>query len=76
MFTAGRAWVPLNGTTRQEVGTGLFLLSEVKWRTSFSKSFTERSVEILVVSPAQEYSQRGDSHEPEGAAHESAENVR
>jgi hypothetical protein len=58
-LTTGRAWVPLKGSTRQEEGTVLFLLREVNRRTSFSKSFTERSSEILAASPAPEYNQRG-----------------
>jgi hypothetical protein len=38
-LTTRSAWTPLNGSTRQEEGTSLFLLKEVKRRTSFSKSF-------------------------------------
>jgi hypothetical protein len=59
LLTSGRAWLPLNGSTWQEEGTLLFLLKEVKWWTSFSKSFKGRSSESMSESSAPEYHQRG-----------------
>jgi hypothetical protein len=53
-LTDGGAWAPLNGSTRQEEGSSLFLLKEVKRRTSFFKSFKGRSSETLSASSAPE----------------------
>jgi hypothetical protein len=59
LFTSGRAWLPLKGTTRQEEGTSLFLLNEVKRRTSLSKSFSGSSAETLSESSGPEYIHMG-----------------
>ena len=51
--------MPLYGSTRQEVGMASFLLSDEILRTSFSKSFTERSLDMRSTSLSPAYIQRG-----------------
>jgi hypothetical protein len=52
-------WLPLYGSTRQEVGTSFFFLKEDKHRISFFKSFTERSLETRSTSSSPAYIQSG-----------------
>ena len=64
--TSGSGLAELYGSTRQEEGIGSLPRRE-SLRINFSKSFEERSLEILLASFSPEYVQ-GDFCEPEEAA--------
>lgn len=57
--TLGSALAALYGFTRQEDGTGSFLLREEIFRTSFSKSLTGKSTDRRSTSLSPAYFQRG-----------------